>query len=243
MSRFKPELNFATVISLIALFVALGGGAYAAVKLKTNQVKSKHIAPDAATGADVNEGTLGAVPTATNATNATNAGTASSLSGGFTPADFQFGDGIDDAFAGVFEAGETGGIALFEGAVGVLCQATPQIAYRDFGDGTEPDTDLWRDGVHESVDDDTDATAKDFAGETAQVQLWGGTGVVAHVVAGVHFIDNMPDPDECIVAFNSQENLDDNGVIFLGAEEGDARRKLESRRRLPEGWVEPSPRE
>jgi hypothetical protein len=64
----------AMLVALLALFVALGGGAYAALKLSPNAVKSKNIAPNAvkssdiapdnATGADVNEATLAKVPDA-----------------------------------------------------------------------------------------------------------------------------------------------------------------------------------
>ena len=61
----------ATVISLVALFVALSGTALALqrgeVKSKhiaTDAVKSKHIAPNAASGADVKEASLGQVPSA-----------------------------------------------------------------------------------------------------------------------------------------------------------------------------------
>ena len=62
------------MVALLALFVALGSGSYAAVKLSRNVVKSRNIAPnavkssdiapDAATGADVLESTFGKVPDA-----------------------------------------------------------------------------------------------------------------------------------------------------------------------------------
>jgi hypothetical protein len=93
----------ALVISLVALFVALGGTGYAAVhlgkntvgtrQLKKNAVTSSKVKNGSLTGADIKAGSLsgsslnlaalGTVPTATNATNAvnatnaTNAGTAS----------------------------------------------------------------------------------------------------------------------------------------------------------------------
>jgi len=83
----------ALVISLIALFVALGGTGYAALKLPKNSVGSKQIKKNAVTGsklkansitgskvkngslsgADLKLGSLGTVPSATNATNAVNA--------------------------------------------------------------------------------------------------------------------------------------------------------------------------
>jgi hypothetical protein len=80
--KLRRHLSYSNVIATIALFLAMGGGAIAAVvKLKPNQVKSKHIAPDAVTGADANESSFGTVPTATNATNATNAVNATSVGG------------------------------------------------------------------------------------------------------------------------------------------------------------------
>ncbi len=83
----------ALVISLIALFVALGGTGYAAFKLPKNSVGSKQIKKNAVTGskikansitgskvkngsltgADLKLGSLGTVPSASNATNAVNA--------------------------------------------------------------------------------------------------------------------------------------------------------------------------
>lgn len=86
----------ALVISILALFVALGGSAYAAskvgtknikknaitaAKIKKNAVTTAKVKNNAITGAKVNEGSLGAVPralradsadSATNALNATN---------------------------------------------------------------------------------------------------------------------------------------------------------------------------
>lgn len=77
----------ATVISLIALFVALSGTALA---LQRGEVKSKHIAPDAVKakhvadnaigGSAVNEVSLGQVPDAASADSATNADALSGLS-------------------------------------------------------------------------------------------------------------------------------------------------------------------
>jgi hypothetical protein len=105
---------------VIALFIALGGGAYAAVKLKTNQVKSKHIAPDAVQGIDANESSFGQVPSASQANTAGTAQNAATLEG-LTPNDLlgQGGNGFDDAVAGFLDSGQTGGLIVFEGGVGV----------------------------------------------------------------------------------------------------------------------------
>lgn len=75
----------ALVISVIALFVALGGSAYAAKKIGSNEIKANAITTGkikknavttakikkgAVTGAKIDEGTLGTVPSATSATTA-----------------------------------------------------------------------------------------------------------------------------------------------------------------------------
>jgi hypothetical protein len=82
--RPSPSL----VISLLALFVALGGSAYAASKVGTKDIKNKAITAakikknaittakiknEAVTGAKIKEASLGAVPNATSSVNSTNA--------------------------------------------------------------------------------------------------------------------------------------------------------------------------
>jgi hypothetical protein len=51
----KRQLSPATVISCIALFVALGGAAYAAVKIPPNAVKAVNIAKQAVTNAKIKQ--------------------------------------------------------------------------------------------------------------------------------------------------------------------------------------------
>jgi hypothetical protein len=51
VSKLKRHLSVANVLSCIALFVALGGTAFAAMKLAPNQVKAVNIAPQAVTNA------------------------------------------------------------------------------------------------------------------------------------------------------------------------------------------------
>lgn len=53
MSKLKRHLSVANVLSCIALFVALGGTAFAAVKLGAGQVKSVNIARQAVTNAKI----------------------------------------------------------------------------------------------------------------------------------------------------------------------------------------------
>ncbi|HEX6780800.1 MAG TPA: hypothetical protein VF125_02080 [Solirubrobacterales bacterium] len=84
-----PKLTYANVVSTIALFLAIGGGATAiALSLPKNSVKSKQlakeavknsdIAKDGVTGDKVKESTLGKVPLAAHADSADTAGSASS---------------------------------------------------------------------------------------------------------------------------------------------------------------------
>jgi hypothetical protein len=95
LARLRDRLTYANVVATIALFAALGGGAYAAVQLPpksvgTKQLKNKavkrvkiaskavtgpKVAPNAITGPKVNEATLGRVPEAQHANLATNAAT------------------------------------------------------------------------------------------------------------------------------------------------------------------------
>lgn len=53
MNNLKRHLTVANVLSCMALFIALGGTAYAAVKLKPNQVKAVNIAKQAVTNAKI----------------------------------------------------------------------------------------------------------------------------------------------------------------------------------------------
>ena len=83
MQKLRERLSFANVMSVIALFVALGGTGLAASQLGKNTVGTKQLKKNAVTTAKIKNGavtggkvdlsTLGTVPSATNAANATNA--------------------------------------------------------------------------------------------------------------------------------------------------------------------------
>jgi hypothetical protein len=47
LSRFKHHLSYANVMATLALFIALGGGSYAAARLSRNSVGPNEIAPNA----------------------------------------------------------------------------------------------------------------------------------------------------------------------------------------------------
>jgi hypothetical protein len=55
--HLKPHLTYSNVMATAAVFIALGGGAYA---VSTNSVKSKHIVNDEVKSADVREESLNA---------------------------------------------------------------------------------------------------------------------------------------------------------------------------------------
>jgi hypothetical protein len=58
MSTFKRGFRFANVVSVIALFVALSGGAYAAIKLPANSVKAKNIKAGAVKTGKIADGAI-----------------------------------------------------------------------------------------------------------------------------------------------------------------------------------------
>jgi hypothetical protein len=78
--RLRPHLTFANVVSVIALVVALGGSAYAAIslpknsvgtaQLKNNAITKKKIKNGAVSGSKIKLSTIGTVPVAKTALNA-----------------------------------------------------------------------------------------------------------------------------------------------------------------------------
>ncbi len=102
MRTIRSKLTYANVMSTIAVFLLLGGGAaFAATKLGKNSVGTKQIKNQAVTaakikngaitgtqvksgsltGTQINSSTMGTVPSATNATTASSATTAATASG------------------------------------------------------------------------------------------------------------------------------------------------------------------
>lgn len=87
MEALRRKLNYANAMATIAVFVAVGGSAYAATQLPKNSVGAKQLKKDAVTTAKVKDGaitgqkiklsTLGTVPSAATAGSAGTAGNAS----------------------------------------------------------------------------------------------------------------------------------------------------------------------
>jgi hypothetical protein len=96
--ELRRRLTFANVIAMIALFVSLGGGVYAASKINgkhlgRHSVPGNRLKPETINGKQVKESSLGTVPSAQSADHATNADLATSASdaatlGGSGPAGF-----------------------------------------------------------------------------------------------------------------------------------------------------------
>jgi hypothetical protein len=83
MRNLQSRLTFSNVVALLALFISLGAGAYAASKINGKQIKKSSIAgkklkPDTLTGKQINESTLGSVSNAQHADVADSATTAGS---------------------------------------------------------------------------------------------------------------------------------------------------------------------
>lgn len=88
MTSLRAKLTYANVMATIAVFIALGGAGYAAVKLPKNSVGTKQIKnnavtaakikPGAVTGSKIDLSTLGTVPSATIAGTAKSADVAGS---------------------------------------------------------------------------------------------------------------------------------------------------------------------
>ncbi len=60
MRRLRGRLTYANVMATVAVFIALGGSAYAAAQLKKNSVGTKQLKNNAVTGAKVKDGSLNA---------------------------------------------------------------------------------------------------------------------------------------------------------------------------------------
>lgn len=86
LTRIRARLTYANVIATVALFIALGGSAYAATQLPRNSVGTaqlkngavtgRKVAKNTLTGRNIEASTLGTVPSATHASTAGSASNA-----------------------------------------------------------------------------------------------------------------------------------------------------------------------
>ena len=85
LGAVRGRLTYANVMATMAVFLALGGGAWALTRnsvgprqIKPNAVRSSDVKNNALKGPDVNEATLGQVPSSEEATTADDATSAES---------------------------------------------------------------------------------------------------------------------------------------------------------------------
>lgn len=163
ISKVRARVSSAHVMAALALFVVLGGSAFAAIgkntvgskqlkknavkasKIATNAVTTAKIANDAVTGDKVLESSLGKVPSAasadsaTTATNATNADNATELAGReFLQVRSLAGGDSDSTFQGLddasFEAvGLSAPMSVPAGGADIVVSASVEIAHNAAG--------------------------------------------------------------------------------------------------------------
>jgi hypothetical protein len=114
----RRALSFANVVSVVALFVALGGVSYAAFQLPRNSVGTAQIKRGAVTGSKIKLSSLGTVPSAANATHALTADRATvpvgglAAGGGATPPSLGGGNAKLEIVQGIVNLTQPGSILV-----------------------------------------------------------------------------------------------------------------------------------
>lgn len=96
LDQLRRRLSYANVMSTLAVFIALGGSSYAALKISGSNINNRSISAsklkrNTLSGLEIRESRLGRVPRAQQADNAANAGTLD----GRTASDLQIGCPMD----------------------------------------------------------------------------------------------------------------------------------------------------
>jgi len=107
----RPRLTYANVMATIAVFVALGGVSYAAMKLPKNSVGSKQIKKNAVVGAKIKNGTITGAKIANGTITGTNI-KAGSLTGSDIGNSTVTGANINQATLNSVRASNVYGVAL-----------------------------------------------------------------------------------------------------------------------------------
>jgi hypothetical protein len=130
MDGIRSKLTFANVMSVIAVFIALGGIGVAAFRLPKNSVGARQLKPNAVnggkvadnslTGADVDASTLGLVPHASAAQDAASAANAAQL-GGAPPSSYLKGsDPLSGDLTGTYAAPQIAAGAVTPDKIGAV---------------------------------------------------------------------------------------------------------------------------
>jgi hypothetical protein len=148
LTRLRARLSYANVVSTLALFLTLGGSAYATglidgKTLKDRSVRAKKVARNTLGGTEIKESKLGKVPkagqadlakSAAAATTATSAGNAETL-GGLAPGAFVQGSGHAITATRALDSASSADVIITLPGVGVLkggCSgASPSLQFEN----------------------------------------------------------------------------------------------------------------
>jgi hypothetical protein len=161
LSKIKSRITYANVTSTLAVFIVLGGGAYAASTLPKNSVGSKQIKKNAVTSAKVKNGTLTvkdakagqfAVPSDLNKVLPVG-GTAvnSNALGGTGPGGFVKGGG--HRLSGTYNPADFTGhlVAVPGGEVAISCESDHYDVFFKRASGNSLTFDLFRSTIRDSA--------------------------------------------------------------------------------------------
>ena len=143
MDWIRRAPSFPTVISLMALFVALGGTSVAAISLSKNSVGAKQIKRNAVRAAEINRNAVGASEIRSNAI--AGGDVADGTIGGFDLADNNIGSAdLGEASVGASELGNNaaGAAEIANNAVGSSELAGDSVLSDKIADGTITEADL-----------------------------------------------------------------------------------------------------
>ena len=156
MNLVRKRVTYANVMSSIAVFLVLGGAAFAAAttelpknsvgtkQLKKNAVVGSKVKNGSLTGADINLSTLGAVPSATNANHATSADSATNAT---NAANANHATSADSAQNALSFAGTTQQFIKYRASAGAGTTTIFSGWWTDNHSGVQRDGP-WRGGLH-----------------------------------------------------------------------------------------------
>jgi len=191
MSSIKRHLSYANVMSTIAVFAVLGGGAYAAGKIGPkdigkNAVRSEHIKKKQVRAKHIS----GKVPNANKID-------------GIDSADLQQGNGFDAAGAGVLDQIAERDVAFTPGGkVRFVCDTAPTFQFFDQTDGEQ--TWFWDDdGTASNIFDGSNGFLSPLATGSYSVtaHVWDGSGWVSELRLSAFWV---PGPSQCRYAVSHQ---------------------------------------
>jgi hypothetical protein len=203
----RGRLTYANVMASIAVFIALGAGAYAA-GLAPNSVKSKHIkdgnvqnqdlANPAVNGSKVFPNSLGGE----HIDESTLEGVDADTLDGLDQSDFQLGEGSDVGAGSLFFSGTKEVLGTPDGSLVLQCLSPPdlQLTYEDEG-SDEANAAIWVGSSRQDAGDSISAPFPLLDPSQNQFTIFDGSVVVSGVIAVDHTTGTG-----CEVAISAQAN-------------------------------------